>query len=575
MRPMLLTMLQADIALLNEQSVLIHQSITYEFSSFIRATAMRETITSPYLVEFRTRPAVERRAASIHVHIDGESGPSLADVTNACLQALQSLLEHSKGAQLGHIMRAAFDGLDQLDGWAKIRHCCWFAQKAADWSQYQYRYAVPTWLVERLMESQDSPIASPVHAALVAMVTTVFSSPTPLINLSTSDIISNLITIILRRISVKPDDSLLPALVDCVASLGRHVYYSDQIQDLGIELINRLVAVEVQGVSGLRRTTSSRGRSQAIRCLLAGLLGMIRAANKNEVSNSQIGNGQHQPQGGTSATKSPMPTLHSRRTRVPADVWQETLSMLCNEDYSVRADYSDALVFYIESEMPKQGDRTGADGVKRTRPGPEGPRWQATNANILLSGDVGTKFLNALHAYIYTLATTSFLHDTSPSTPTPDLSLRRQSGPSEKSSMRTTETHEISGNRPSITISPAPRSRKNSTLRCLMDRGLVNVSKTASASASDYAHILAILSTIHEQLPVRGLLTGVPMLLALEAAVKASEVDDPVSAQRSQAIREVIARVWSVIAKTWDCSELLEIAQKVSIFKGHCIYFMY
>jgi hypothetical protein len=93
------------------------------------------------------------------------------------------------------------------------------------------------------------------------------------------------------------------------------------------------------------------------------------------------------------------------------------------------------------------------------------------------------------------------------------------------------------------------------------------VAKTASASASDYAHILAILSALHQQMPVRGLLTGVPMLLALEAAVKASEIDDPVSAQRTQAIRETIARVWTVVAKTWDCPELLEIAQNVRFLR--------
>jgi hypothetical protein len=391
------------------------------------------------------------------------------------------------------------------------------------------------------------------------MVTTVFNSPTPLINLSTSDIISNLITLVVRRISAEPTDALLPALVDCIASLGRHVYYSDQIQDLGIELINRLVAVEAQGVSGLKKTTPSHGRSQAIRCLMAGLLGMIRAANKSEAPNSQLGSGQLQR--GASVTKSPMPTLHSRRTKVPAEVWQDTLSLLCNEDYSVRADYSDALVFYIENEMPKQGDRADVDGVKRTRLVAEGPRWQSTNATM--QGDVGTKFLNAVHAYVYTLATTSFLEDASSLSPTPDIVPRYPSGRSEKSSTRTNETHHTSFDRPSITVSPAPRSRKNSGLRCLFEHEPVNAAKTASASASDYAHILAILSALHQQMPVRGLLTGVPMLLALEAAVKASEFNDPIPAQRAQAIREIIARVWSVVAKTWDCPELLEIAQNV------------
>lgn len=195
---------------------------------------MKDTPISPYLAEFRTRPALERRAVSIHIHIDGDKGPSMSDVSNACLHALYSLLEHANGSQLGHIMRSICDSLDELKGWESPPHCCWIAEKATEWSQFQYRYAVPTWLVERLLENQDSPITTPLHTALAAMITTVFNSPTPLVNLSTSDIISNLITLLLRRTAIDPEDNLLSALVECVSSLGSHVYYSDQIQDLAV-----------------------------------------------------------------------------------------------------------------------------------------------------------------------------------------------------------------------------------------------------------------------------------------------------------------------------------------------------
>lgn len=203
---------------------------------FARAAAVKEAPQSPYLAEFRTRPAIERRAASIHVHIDGDNGPSTADVSNASLRGLFSLLDHANGAQIGYIMQSSFDTLDKLQGWTSVDHCCWFAQKMAEWSQYQYRYAVPTWLVERLQQSQDSTVAIPLHGALAAMITSVFNSSTPLVNLSTSDILSNLVTLLLRRAAADPADPLLPALVQCISSLGRHVYYSDQIQDLAVSV---------------------------------------------------------------------------------------------------------------------------------------------------------------------------------------------------------------------------------------------------------------------------------------------------------------------------------------------------
>lgn len=195
---------------------------------------MKNAPTSPYLEEFRTRPALERRAASVHVHVDGDRGPSMSDVSNASLRALFCLLEHANGSHLGYIMRSSFDNLDELKSWSQVNHCCWVAQRFAEWSQYQYRYAVPTWLVERLLEHQDAATVTPMHTALAAMVTTVFNSPTPLVNLSTSDIISNLITLLARRTTIHAEDALSPAIIECIASLGRHVYYSDQIQDLAV-----------------------------------------------------------------------------------------------------------------------------------------------------------------------------------------------------------------------------------------------------------------------------------------------------------------------------------------------------
>ena len=504
---------------------------------------------------------MERRAASIHVHIDGDSGPSIVDVANASLRALFALLEHSNGAQLGHIMRAVFGSLDQLNGWSKIEHCCWFAQKVSEWAQYQYRYAVPTWLVERLLESQDIPATTSLHNALAAMVTAVFNSPVPLVNLSTSDIISNLMTLLLRRITLDPEDPLLPALVDCIASLGSHVYYSDQIHDLGMELVGRLVIVDAQGVPGSRKADYVQSRSQAIRCLLAGLLGLIRTADKNEATKAIAGNNEVKPRHISAPNALTLDNhtrddrVQARRTNVPIDLWRDTLSILCDADYSLRADYSEALVFYLINEFPKKGEYTNVDGIPATF-------TQATNT--VPQGEFVTKFLNAMHSYIYILATTPCLGYASSSTPTPEHSANGDSPANTLPTSGSSEhRHSHGRGRRSLTLAAAPRSRKSSAIQRLLDRVPHNVSKSTSASASDYAHILDILTTVHEQLPVRGLLTGVPMLLALESAANADDMDDQVTWQRVMAIKEITTRVWSTIANVWDCPELLEITNQV------------
>ncbi|KAF7967328.1 hypothetical protein HWV62_34705 [Athelia sp. TMB] len=396
-RPLLVTLLYADVAILEQQS-----------------TTVKDKIKSTYLAEFRTRPAMERRAASIHVHVDGETGPATTDVISGCLRTWSSLLQHANGWQLGQIMRALADNLDETKGWERLDQCRWLAGKICEWTQYQYRYAVPTRLVEHLLESQDAASTTALQSSLAAMVTTIFTSPTPLINLSTSDIISNLMQLIMHRIAVNSEDALLPELVECIASLGMHVYYSDQIQDLAAELISRLINVELQGVVGSSSESRTKNRSQAIRCLLAGLLGLMQAADKDgrvhgdSDGTTKVATIPSTPPLGTAAAQD----LHnrpSRRTRVSPEVWLDTLSLLCDADYAVRADYADAFVFYLRKEIRKRGDSTDSDGVKRIRPLAEGPIQQATQMKLLTHGDPATRALHAAHGYLYVLATASSL----------------------------------------------------------------------------------------------------------------------------------------------------------------------
>jgi protein EFR3 len=136
-------------------------------------------------------------------------------------------------------MRSSFESIDYLKGWESLDSCCWFARKTAEWAQYQYRYAVPTLLIDRTVDDQEATTVAPMHKTLVAMATSIFNSPTPLINLSTSDIITNLLALLTRRISIDFDDTLLPDLVQCISSLGSHIYYSDQIQDLAVSRMGK------------------------------------------------------------------------------------------------------------------------------------------------------------------------------------------------------------------------------------------------------------------------------------------------------------------------------------------------
>ncbi|KAH9482387.1 Protein EFR3 [Psilocybe cubensis] len=537
-------------------------------------SAVKDSSASPYLAEFRTRPALERRAASIHIHVDGDKGPSSSDVSDASLHALFSLLNHANGAQLGYIMQSSFDNLDSLQKWSEYDHCCWYAQRVAEWAQYQYRYVVPTWLVDRLLSQPESPGSTVLYQTLVAMVTSVFSAPTPLINLSSSDIMSNLLTLMLRCISINPEDVTLPALVECISSLGCHVYYSDQIQDLAGELVGRLVSIEVQGVLGRDKATSLQTRSSAIRCLLEGLLGLVRAANANERVESADETSKRcspEPKSRTSLDTSRLERTDeraSRRTRVPPDIWQDTLSLLCDSDPLVREECSNALVYYITQEMPKHGESSEPAAVKPMRRIADTFRHHVgVHPSI---GDSGSKFLNSVHAYLYILATSPTLgispsvvgnarlssyDDSSSNAPPPIISDlhhdlgENRSAPSPSSNRRSIGGHNVS------------RARKESLVLGLLERTPSQYTTSAKASEEDYAHLLKILTTIQSRMPLHGLLTGIPMILALNAALNTQDIDINLL-HRIVTIKTVIAHVWLVIGQVWKLQDLVNLAEK-------------
>ncbi|KAA1466315.1 hypothetical protein DENSPDRAFT_831122 [Dentipellis sp. KUC8613] len=543
--------------------------------------ALKVKNTSPYMAEFRTRPTVERRAASIHLHKDGEKGPSSVDIAHANLRALSSLLDHSNGAQVSLVVQAALESLDDWKGWEQVNHCCWFARRATDWAQYQYRYAVPTRLVERLQEDQDVPVARPLHSALAAMITAVFTSPTPVVNLSTSDIISNLITFILRRAAIDPDDSLLPALTKCIASLGTHVYYSDQIHDLASELISRLLSVEANGVPGKDRDSGDRSRIQAVRCLLVGLVGLIKAPEKHDIVQEAERHSSEDPSRNRAVTSTFIPsedpqkpvrvsiehadehTHPSNRTKLAPEIWQDTLHVLCDESYAVRTEYVTALLFYLQEEIPKRGEYTDYDGVRRLRPLAEGPVQQASNMIAMLYGDASTRFLHALHVYLYILMTARRL-GTPSVTPSParsaadnDLVNGSANGPSSATENRDSPTHSHHARR---SISIPVRLRKQSMVQQMIDQLPTDLTSSA-ATASDYSNALSTLTTLHENLPVRGLLTGVPFLLHLGVVLQ-SQSENTDLTHRVVIVQEVLVKTWLCIGKIWDCADIVKMAEE-------------
>jgi hypothetical protein len=265
----------------------------------------------------------------------------------------------------------------------------------------------------------------------------------------------------------------------------------------------------------------------------------------------------------------------ARRTKVPPDIWQDTLSLICDREIAVRMEYTNALTYYITNEMPKYGDCPNSDGAKRSRKLAEGPLMQATKASALLHpGDVVNKLLNTLHAYYYMLLTCSVLGLTTTSTPeisspvVGDFSVTQNStqeeNPTDTSSLerRTSVSPSQITGRPSFSLSQGPRDRKISLVNRYVKRAPSRLSTCPAASFRDIQDAMKILQTVQEQVPARGLLAGVPMLLALQRVVNTSD-ENPSLLKWVFAVDELLAKVWSSIGAVWGVPELVHMAEQV------------
>lgn len=541
-------------------------------------------MSSPFLTEFQPqRPIAERKAASIHVHIDGEKGPSKSDVLNLSLRDLQALFSPSNPTQLGHVMQAVFHHAEAAQLWPNVEWCCWLADKITNWSQFPYRYVIPTRLIELLASVRDEAVPTAQHTTLVAMITTLLSSPKHIINLSTGDVVSNLIQVILRRVAIDPMDGLLPPLVACTAALGTHIYYADQIQDLAEELINRIVSVQVNGLLGRGRVGGERNRSEAIRCLLSCLVGLIKATElnkgritghdrvvaKEETAPMEKGKWRASVDGATSdAEKLAVTTSSGRRNAISPDAWQESLAVLSESSFGVRALYARTLETYLRTEMSPEpfGAQDGIPddaSIKRVHPAAAmskiGRQSQFSDATF--------RFLNAFHASAYTVAISSAL-----GIPTDQNTGASQASSSQAltpTAINVVPATPIKETPPADEISKRTASRGGRSVTgalALLDPTLGPSSGFRPASPSDFAHLLSLLCAVHERLPLRGLFTGVPMLLALDQATSLIVDGDPNNAKgRKQAAREVIAQTWVTIGKMWECEEVVKVAEAVSM----------
>ena len=449
----------------------------------------------------------------------------------------------------------------------------------------QSRFVMPTRLVELLVSLPDSSPPTAKQHSIISMVTTVLSSNVSLVGLAVTDLLTSLLNIIVRRATIRADDALLPALVDCVSSLGVHIYYADQINDIVEEIAAQLATI----------SPSAPGRQDILRVLIYCLSGVMSAAEQGDSAEAALQGADRAADTPTAAEKGKAPALESpgvevkvsgRRNPVSPEVWQDTLHLLCESTYPVRASYARALLLWLQDELP--ADR---------RPRPDEP-------NIM-------RFCNALHAAVYTLALSSRL---GPGEPIPSLAATpreatpRQSGHATPSatpgSTRPTTPQNATGKRSDSTehergtltaqqaqqaaqqimqinslsttsfAAPPKRTRRRVSLPLNRLASTEPAQFDTVATPGDYANLAAILGELGANVPSAALLTGVPMLLALDADAGTQLVRRPGETgawamERKRAARELVCRAWVDLGRTWNLPSVSSQAESGLQALGH------
>ena len=100
--------------------------------------------------------------------------------------------------------------------------------------------------------------------------------------------------------------------------------------------------------------------------------------------------------------------------------------------------------------------------------------------------------------------------------------------------------------------------------------GDADTSPVAVATAEDYLALSVILSTVLHELPLEGISTIVPMLIAIDRDAGQILIpgasDNAFLAERRRACKEVVCCAWKEIAAHYTISELFNTIEQASPF---------
>ncbi|CEH13818.1 UNCHARACTERIZED [Ceraceosorus bombacis] len=246
---------------------------------YLRSEAAKAAQGSPSFAEYnaKRRPIASRRTPSLSGTAATEKTYTAKDAASSAISTLQGLLHNADASHVQIIATAVIAYLDGTTAWSKcsVSWCVWLAEALTSWTAQPYRFLILNALLENLVETEASSPSPPTgdsssrkSETLLVMISGLLRSKLSLIGLSTSDTISNLLGLAVRRTHANPDDALLPALIDCIGAVGTHTYYADQATDSADEICARIGALllssaDADGLAAASAAKTSTGAQLA------------------------------------------------------------------------------------------------------------------------------------------------------------------------------------------------------------------------------------------------------------------------------------------------------------------------
>ena len=550
---------------------------------------------SPYFSEFSARrPVAQRRAPSLHTHIVGQKGPTTPDVIGAALGTLRELLSDCHSSQLADALDVSLNsinrGFSDAKGtsWEDEARCCWLAESMTRFTMLPYRYTVPAAILERYMLTiQDDPVSRS-SRTLLKMLRTIWSADKlSLTGFSPSEALGILLNAVVVRSKLNREDDSLSLLVDCVAALGTHAYYVGQADDMIEEVLSRIAELQSVGpelnskggqkggvISGNSKPvvvaaspvhpTDAATIRVLVTCLITILIGNSDMEDADMRNNDTASSIRPDKASFPARAESRTSVRRGRRNPISPEVWQETLPLLCESSFAVRAEYAKGLILYLRQELPayEVSTSTGSSGeVEKSV----------------------SRFLHALSATVYSLAITSRLGYAGPA-----LALDGLKSQTEPVAALRNPCIFVDSPTPGIATPQDPAdevpkmTRRTSKLVSLpFNRHHSDAGNSAAPDASspervagplDYLIIKEVLLAALISTSRLSMIVISPMLLALDRDAgtvlvrKTHETRDHLFvAERRRACREVIHAIWLSLAERYELDGLKASLSKVCV----------